>query len=264
MDWNHFVGENKELTMWDVVTKMVIMAGGKVKAIPSGDFHQRQLAWLSANFLEQAWKEMAQTLTEATIVNVQEILEAEPPRWLPDSSASACMLCSARFHPIICSKHHCRFCGGLFCNEFSKGRSLLPPIFRISDPRRVCDVCCVRLEFVQGYLMDQVSRAAQLPTYDLTDLSTLRSWLNFPWSQSMEYEIYKETNALKSCNKGKTKDNMKARKYLKKFCKRRKWEVPDDANDETNMPSVSYVLSKEKRKVLLIVARVKIPRRICI
>ncbi|KNA25983.1 hypothetical protein SOVF_000870 [Spinacia oleracea] len=201
MDWNHFVGENKELTMWDVVTEMVIMAGGKVKAIASGDFHQRQLAWLSANFLEQAWKEMAQTLTEATVVNVQEILEAEPPRWLPDSSASACMLCSVRFHPIICSRHHCRFCGGLFCSECSKGRSLLPAKFRISDPQRVCDVCCVRLESVQGYLMDQVSRAAQLPTYDLTDLSTLRSWLNFPWSQSMEYEIYKATNALKSYNK---------------------------------------------------------------
>ena len=73
--------------------------------------------------------------------------------------------------------------------------------FRTPDPQRVCDVCCVRLESVQGYLMDQVSRAAQLPTYDLTDLSTLRSWLNFPWGQSMEYEIYKAANALKSYSK---------------------------------------------------------------
>lgn len=201
MDWNHFVGENKELTMWNVVMEMIAVAGGKVKAITSGDFHQRQLSWISDNFLEQAWKEMAQTLTEATVVNVQEILEAEPPRWLPDSSSSACMLCSVRFHPIICSRHHCRFCGGLFCSECSKGRSLLPLKFRTSDPQRVCDVCCVRLESVQGYLMDQVSRAAQLPTHDLTDLSTLRSWLNFPWGQSMEYEIYKATNALKTYNK---------------------------------------------------------------
>lgn len=201
MDWDHFVGENKELTLWDVVMEMMIVTGGKVKAIASGDFHQRQLSWLSANFLEQTWQEMAQTLTEATMVNVQEILEAEPPRWLPDSSASACMLCSVRFHPIICSRHHCRFCGGLFCSECSKGRSLMPVKFRYSDPQRVCDVCCVRLESVQGFLMDQVSRAAQLPTHDLTDLSTLRSWLNFPWGQSMEYEIYKAANALKSYNK---------------------------------------------------------------
>ncbi|XP_057539523.1 uncharacterized protein LOC130817691 [Amaranthus tricolor] len=201
MDWNHFIGENKELTMWDVVMEIIIVAGGKVKALASGDFQQQQLSWISANFLEHTWQEMAQTLTEATITNVQEILEAEPPRWLPDSTSSTCMLCSVRFHPIICSRHHCRFCGGLFCNECSKGRSLLPVKFRTPDPQRVCDVCCVRLESVQGYLMDQVSRAAQLPTYDLTDLSTLRSWLNFPWGQSMEYEIYKAANALKSYSK---------------------------------------------------------------
>jgi hypothetical protein len=45
-------------------------------------------------------------------------------------------------------------------------------------------------------LKDHESRAAQLPTQDLTDLSTLRSWLNFPWGQSMEYEIYKATNTI--------------------------------------------------------------------
>lgn len=204
MDWNHFLGENKELTMWDVVMEIIVVAGGKVKAVASGDFHQRQLSWVSANFLEQAWREMAQTLTEVTVMNVQEIIEAEPPRWLPDSSASSCMLCSVRFHPILCSRHHCRYCGGVFCSECSKGRSLMPAKFRTSDPQRVCDVCCVRLESVQGYLMDQVSRASQLPTHDLTDLSTLRSWLNFPWGQSMEYEIYKATNALKSYNKVRT------------------------------------------------------------
>ncbi|KAK9688745.1 hypothetical protein RND81_09G008000 [Saponaria officinalis] len=201
MDWNHFVGGEKELTMWDVFTEMATAAGGKVRALASGDFQQRQISWISANYLEQAWNEMAQTLTEATAVNVQAILETEPPRWLPDSSTSACMLCGVRFHPIICSRHHCRFCGGLFCNECSKGRSLLPVKFRASDPQRVCDVCCVRLESVQGCLMDQVSRAAQMPTHDLTDLSTVRSWLNFPWGQSMEYEIYKTANTLKGYNK---------------------------------------------------------------
>ncbi|PQQ21798.1 uncharacterized protein Pyn_19836 [Prunus yedoensis var. nudiflora] len=42
--------------------------------------------------------------------------------------------------------------------------------------------------------MDQVSNAAQVPNYDLTDLSTLRSWVNIPWGQSMEHEIYKAAN----------------------------------------------------------------------
>ncbi|XP_057949748.1 uncharacterized protein LOC131144855 isoform X2 [Malania oleifera] len=190
--------EDKELTLWDVVVEMLFVARGKVSALASGDINRYQISWLSGHLLEQTWKEMAQTLTEANYGNAKEILEADPPKWLADSAASACMLCNVRFHPIMCSRHHCRFCGGIFCSECSKGRSLLPEKFRVSDPQRVCDVCCVRIESVQPYLMDQVSCAAQLPTHDLTDLSTLRSWVNFPWGQSMEHEIYKATNTIRS------------------------------------------------------------------
>ncbi|KAL5576991.1 hypothetical protein UlMin_018690 [Ulmus minor] len=201
MGWSHLMDEEKELTMWDVMVEMLLAARGKVSSFASGDFPVSKFSWLSDHLLEQAWKEMAQTLTDANLANVMEILETEPPKWLADSAASACMLCGVRFHPIMCSRHHCRFCGGIFCGECSKGRSLLPAKFRVGDPQRVCDVCCVRLESVQRYLMDQVSHAAQLPTHDLTDLSTLRSWINFPWGQSMEYEIYKAANTIRGYNK---------------------------------------------------------------
>ncbi|KAL4309295.1 hypothetical protein GQ457_01G046980 [Hibiscus cannabinus] len=199
MGWGEFLGEEKELTMWDVIVEMILAARGKVNALTSGDIQRSGVSWLSSHLLEQAWQEMAQTLNEANMGNVKEILEAEPPKWLADSAASACMLCGVRFHPIMCSRHHCRFCGGIFCGECSKGRSLMPQKFRVTDPQRVCDVCCVRLESVQPYLMDQVSNAAQLPTHDLTDLSTLRSWLNLPLpcGQSMEREIYKATNTIR-------------------------------------------------------------------
>ncbi|XP_010052155.2 FYVE, RhoGEF and PH domain-containing protein 5 [Eucalyptus grandis] len=196
LGWNRYIMEEKELTMWDVLVEMLLAARGKVSALTSGDIGSR-FSWMSTHLLEQAWQEMAQTLTEASFGNVREILEAEPPTWMADSSASACMLCSVRFHPIMRSRHHCRFCGGIFCGECSRGRSLLPLKFRVSDPQRVCDVCCVRLESVQPYLMDKVSHASQFPTQDLTDLSTLRSWINFPWGQSMEHEIYKATNAIR-------------------------------------------------------------------
>ncbi|KAG6405091.1 hypothetical protein SASPL_132673 [Salvia splendens] len=194
MGWNQYIGEDKELTMWDVVVEMLLAARGKLNSLASGDIIGMSL--ISTQLVEQAWKEMAQTLTEANFSSTQEILESEPPKWLPDSSASSCMLCGVRFHPIMCTRHHCRFCGGIFCNECTKGRSLLPENFRTGDPQRVCDVCCVRLESVQPYLMNQVSRASQFPTHDLTDLSTLRSWVNFPWGQSMEYEIYKAANTI--------------------------------------------------------------------
>ena len=36
MGWNQFVGEEKEMTMWDVVLAMLLMARGKVTALASG------------------------------------------------------------------------------------------------------------------------------------------------------------------------------------------------------------------------------------
>lgn len=201
MGWNEFIGEDKEMTMWDVVLDMLLAARGKVSSLTSGDIQGYGISWMTSNILEKAWQEMAQSLTEANFGKMKEILEAEPPKWLPDSAASTCMLCNVRFHPIMYSRHHCRFCGGIFCNSCSKGRSLMPTKFLTSDPQRVCDVCCVRLDCVQTCLMNQVSRAAHSPTHDLTDLSTIRSWLNFPWGQSMEYEIYKAANTLQGYTK---------------------------------------------------------------
>ncbi|XP_052201510.1 uncharacterized protein LOC127807577 isoform X1 [Diospyros lotus] len=195
MGWSQYTEEDKELTMWDVVSEMLLVARGKMRTFASGDISK--ISWMSSHLVEQAWKEMAQTLTEANFSHTLDILEADPPKWLPDSASSHCMLCSVRFHPIMCTRHHCRFCGGIYCGDCTRGRSLLPVKFHVGDPQRVCDVCYVRLESVQPYLMDQVSHAAQLPTHDVTDLSTLRSWLNFPWGQSMEYEIYKATNTIR-------------------------------------------------------------------
>lgn len=201
LGYSQCFGGEKELTMWDVMVEMLTAARGRVGSLGSIGNNGCRLSWMSSHMLEQAWSELEHSLTEANFGNVREILEAEPPRWLSDSSAASCMLCGVRFHPIMCSRHHCRFCGGIFCGDCSKGRSLLPVKFRVADPQRVCDVCNVRLESVQPYLMDKVSNAAQLPTHDLTDLSTLRSWVNFPWGQSMEYEIYKATNTIRAYNK---------------------------------------------------------------
>lgn len=201
ISWSQLAGKDKEMTMWDIVLEILLVARGKMAFPSMGELRRGQIPWISNELLEHAWNDMAHTLTEASFGNAKEILDIEPPKWLADSAAAACMLCNVRFHPIMCSRHHCRFCGGIFCNECSKGRCLLPSKFRIEDPQRVCDVCTVRLEFVQPYLMDQVSRASQLPIHDLTDLSTLRSWLNFPWGQSMEYEIYKAANIVRGYNK---------------------------------------------------------------
>lgn len=193
--WQH---EDQELTMWTVVSEMLAVIPRKVGSSFAGAKPSVPNRLMARGSLEHAWKEMAETLSDTTFSTAMDILDAEPTKWIADSAASACMLCNSRFHPIMCPRHHCRFCGGIFCGVCSRGRSLLPERFRTSEPQRVCDVCWVRLESVQGLLIKKVSRAAQPATHDVTDLSTLRSWLNFPWGQSMEYEIYKATNTLRS------------------------------------------------------------------
>lgn len=192
--WQH---EDQELTMWTVVSEMLSVIPRKVGSSFAGAIPSVPNRLMARGTLEHAWKEMAETLSDSTFSTANDILEAEPTKWIADSAASACMLCNSRFHPIMCPRHHCRFCGGIFCGICSRGRSLLPERFHKSEPQRVCDVCWVRLESVQGLLIKKVSRAAQPATHDVTDLSTLRSWLNFPWGQSMEYEIYKATNTLR-------------------------------------------------------------------
>ncbi|KAJ1259516.1 hypothetical protein BS78_10G162200 [Paspalum vaginatum] len=188
--------ENWDMTMWDVLAEMVVAGKDKLLSIASFDLGRYGMSMISDVFLEEALKDKAQTLEDISAGSEHALLETEPTKWLPDSAAPSCMLCGARFHPIICTRHHCRFCGGIFCGGCSKGRSLMPPKFMSSDPQRVCDVCAVRLQCIQSYLMNRYSRSCQLPTQDLTDLSTLRSWINIPWAINMEYEIYKATNSI--------------------------------------------------------------------
>lgn len=126
------------------------------------------------------------------------VLEAEPPEWLPDSYASACMQCAAPFTALTRGRHHCRFCGGIFCRACSKGRCLLPAKFRERNPQRVCDACYDRLDPLQNLLINSVSNASQIAKHDVMDWTCARGWLNLPIGLTMEYEIYKAANTLRS------------------------------------------------------------------
>ncbi|XP_022732237.1 uncharacterized protein LOC111286500 [Durio zibethinus] len=128
----------------------------------------------------------------------KEVLEAEPPEWLPDSSTTVCMQCSAPFTAITRGRHHCRFCGGIFCRACSKGRCLLPVKFRERNPQRVCDSCYDRLDPLQGVLINTISNAVQVAKHDVMDWTCTRGWLNLPVGLSMEHEIYKASNTLRS------------------------------------------------------------------
>ena len=51
----------------------------------------------------------------------KDVLEAEPPDWLPDSSTTVCMQCTVPFTALARGRHHCLFCGGVFCKVCTKG-----------------------------------------------------------------------------------------------------------------------------------------------
>lgn len=128
----------------------------------------------------------------------KEVLEAGPPEWLPDSSTTVCMQCTAPFTAITRGRHHCRFCGGIFCRTCSKGSCLLPSKFRERNPQRVCDVCYDRLEPLQDILINSISNATQVAKHDVMDWTCTRGWLNLPFGLSMEHEIYKASNTVRS------------------------------------------------------------------
>lgn len=128
----------------------------------------------------------------------QKVLEAEPPEWLPDSSSKSCMQCNNPFTALTRGRHHCRFCGGIFCRACSKGRCLMPVKFRERNPQRVCDTCYDQLDPLQGVLINTISNAAQVSKHDVVDWTCTRGWLNLPVGLSMEHEIYKSSSTLRS------------------------------------------------------------------
>lgn len=130
----------------------------------------------------------------------KDVLEAEPPEWLPDSSSTVCMQCTAPFTALTRGRHHCRFCGGIFCRVCSKGMCLLPVKFRERNPQRVCDSCYDRLDPLQGVLINTISNAVQAAKHDVMDWTCTRGWLNLPVGFSMEQEIYKACITLRSYN----------------------------------------------------------------
>uniref|UniRef100_A0A2P2KYR4 Uncharacterized protein MANES_16G090100 n=1 Tax=Rhizophora mucronata TaxID=61149 RepID=A0A2P2KYR4_RHIMU len=128
----------------------------------------------------------------------KEVLDAEPPEWVPDSSTMVCMQCTAPFTVLTRGRHHCRFCGGIFCRACTKGRCLMPMKFRERNPQRVCDGCYDKLDPSQGILINSISNAVQVAKHDVMDWTCTRGWLNLPVGLSMEQEIYKASNTLKS------------------------------------------------------------------
>ncbi|KAK1365100.1 Zinc finger, FYVE-type, endofin [Heracleum sosnowskyi] len=207
---NYMQQRTPEVNLKNVLSGIVAIVTGSNKD-PSASVEQQQpttnVSFLGSKkngetFLHSSvYIPSAPPLLESSGTNYiayKEVLEADPPEWLPDSSSSVCMQCSSPFTAFTRGRHHCRFCGGIFCRICSKGRCLLPVKFREKNPQRVCDSCYDRLDPLQGVLINTISNAAQTAKHDVVDWTCTRGWLNLPVGLSMEHEIYKSTSTLTS------------------------------------------------------------------
>lgn len=135
---------------------------------------------------------------EGSTLADRDLLLLEPPQWVPDSYAANCTSCHLPFRPFTRLRHHCRLCGKIFCHNCCYKKLLLPPNYRLRDPQRCCEMCSIMLLPLQPYLTGTVSRAVQPPVHDAIDNVSLRSWLNMPWTRSLEDDCYQVANIIQT------------------------------------------------------------------
>lgn len=66
-------------------------------------------------------------------------IRQEPPTWVPDSDVTHCSSCVETF-TLLKRKHHCRYCGKIFCQNCT-GKTAVLTFTKTRSPVRVCDSC---------------------------------------------------------------------------------------------------------------------------
>ena len=112
------------------------------------------------------------------------------PRWIPDHERSQCQQCHQSFTSFE-RKHHCRYCGDIYCNHCSQYRMILPPhIYLQRNPQRVCYQCSLKLQQDQSSFIQNYSNATRV------NLIQTKKQFNLPYSKTLGSEIRKGCNTL--------------------------------------------------------------------
>ncbi|RLN64011.1 hypothetical protein BBJ29_002395 [Phytophthora kernoviae] len=127
-------------------------------------------------------------------------------RWIPDAEVSVCFGCQLLFDWVR-RKHHCRYCGHVFCELCTPQRSLIREdqiltnperkylAVNAHNPQRVCDDCHVRLAPEQEELRLTMSHAVQQTE---VKESGAQRFFNSPYSFTLREEIRKATYSVKN------------------------------------------------------------------
>lgn len=115
-----------------------------------------------------------------------------PADWV---DSDACMICSKKFS-LFSRRHHCRSCGGVFCQDHSSNSIVLPDL-GIHEPVRVCDDCFEDYEskkhFSNGKKKHHSKRKkSKSPAYDEDEQLKRAIELSLRDSKSGSNELIKE------------------------------------------------------------------------
>jgi len=97
---------------------------------------------LSVSKLEVDNLQEEKKATEAAAAFNASLLLCVGGQWMDDSLVDNCQICDKDFS-IARRKHHCRQCGGIFCDNCSGSKLVLPSSVK---PVRVCDNCMSKLQ----------------------------------------------------------------------------------------------------------------------
>ncbi|KAF0700684.1 Aste57867_8862 [Aphanomyces stellatus] len=127
-------------------------------------------------------------------------------RWIPDEEVSLCKSCGLLFDWVR-RKHHCRYCGQVFCDLCTTHRSMIredkiltAPTKRYLSvsaysPQRVCEPCHNVLMPDQAILRETASNAVQ--PNSINEAGSKR-FLNSPYSFTLREEVRKAAYSVKN------------------------------------------------------------------
>eukprot|EP00854_Cymbomonas_tetramitiformis_P018134 gene18134-21600_t len=109
---------------------------------------------------------------------------------MADEEAENCMnrSCRAKFD-YMKWKHHCRYCGNIFCDNCTLDRCMLPVSFGLKEPQRVCSECYHTLRPQQDELIRTYSNAERENSIDLQ--SDYERYMNSPMRFTLGGEVRK-------------------------------------------------------------------------
>eukprot|EP01119_Soliformovum_irregulare_P017773 TRINITY_DN5333_c0_g1_i1.p1 TRINITY_DN5333_c0_g1~~TRINITY_DN5333_c0_g1_i1.p1 ORF type:complete len:638 (+),score=152.97 TRINITY_DN5333_c0_g1_i1:96-2009(+) len=111
------------------------------------------IIWAKTPKLKQSWLRELELqredyLSSANQVDPNSVKLLTRPVWAPDSTVDNCVQCNVKF-TFRTRKHHCRYCGQIFCGLCSDFEIDLPEEFGYDSPQRVCLDCNTILSKLQ-------------------------------------------------------------------------------------------------------------------